>query len=77
MKYQNLFEAIQNVCGHTPLESEMFEIIAAYEKDRAIANAVAICDHKQSVCKCKGGAVGRTVTSDFEHQICDRCGNIA
>jgi hypothetical protein len=30
-----------------------------------------------SVCKCKGGAVGRTVTSDFEHQICDRCGNIA
>ncbi len=30
-----------------------------------------------SVCKCKGGAVGRTVTADFEHQICDRCGNIA
>ena len=28
-------------------------------------------------CKCKGGAVGRTVTADFEHQICDRCGNIA
>ncbi len=30
-----------------------------------------------SACKCKGGAVGRTVTADFEHQICDRCGNIA
>lgn len=30
-----------------------------------------------SVCKCKGSAVGRTVTFDFEHQICDRCGNIA
>ena len=30
-----------------------------------------------SVCKCKGGAVGRTVTADFEHQICDKCGNIA
>jgi hypothetical protein len=26
-----------------------------------------------SFCKCKGGAVGRTVTADFEHQICDRC----
>jgi len=30
-----------------------------------------------SVCKCKGGAVGRNVTADFEHQICDKCGNIA
>jgi hypothetical protein len=30
-----------------------------------------------SFCKCKGGAVGRTVTADFEHQICDKCGNIA
>jgi len=30
-----------------------------------------------SVCKCKGGAVGRTVTADLKHQICDRCGNIA
>ena len=30
-----------------------------------------------SVCDCKGGAVGRTVTADFEHQICDRCGNLA
>ena len=29
-----------------------------------------------SVCKCKGGAVGRTVTADFEQQICDRCGKI-
>ena len=32
---------------------------------------------EQQKCKCKGGAVGRTVTADFEHQICDRCGNIA
>jgi hypothetical protein len=30
-----------------------------------------------SFCKCKGGAFGRTVTADFEHQICDKCGNIA
>ena len=34
MAYQNLFEALQNVCGFTALESEMFEIINAYEKDK-------------------------------------------
>lgn len=66
MKYQNLFEAIQNVCGHTPLESEMFEIIAAYEKDKGVTSAVAICDHKQVILvrhafKCKG--CGKIITS--------------
>ena len=30
-----------------------------------------------SFCKCKGGAKGRTVTADFEHQICEQCGKIA
>jgi len=35
MAYQNLFEAIINVTGFTPLESDMFEIISAYEKDLA------------------------------------------
>lgn len=29
------------------------------------------------MCRCKGGPVGRTVTADFEHQICDKCGKIA
>lgn len=28
-------------------------------------------------CRCKGGPVGRTLTADFEHQICDKCGKIA
>lgn len=27
-------------------------------------------------CKCKGGATGRRVTEDFEHQICDTCGGL-
>jgi hypothetical protein len=35
MAYQKLFEALQNVCGFTALESDMFEIIDAYEKDKA------------------------------------------
>ena len=30
-----------------------------------------------SFCKCKGGPKGRTVTADFEHQICEQCGKIA
>lgn len=30
-----------------------------------------------SFCNCKGGAKGRTVTADFEHQICEQCGKIA
>ena len=30
-----------------------------------------------SFCNCKGGAKGRTVTSDFEYQICEQCGKIA
>ena len=30
-----------------------------------------------SFCKCKGGAVGRTVTADFKHQICEKCGKLA
>ncbi len=29
---------------------------------------------KNSYCKCEGGAVGRTVTADFKHQVCDTCG---
>lgn len=28
-------------------------------------------------CECQEGPRGRTVTADFEHQICDRCGNIS
>ena len=28
-------------------------------------------------CKCKDGATGRTVTEDFNNQICDNCGNIS
>lgn len=28
-------------------------------------------------CECKEGPRGRTVTADFEHQVCDRCGLIA
>ena len=39
MAYQNLFEALQNVCGFTALESDMFEIINAYEKDKAEQDA--------------------------------------
>lgn len=33
MQYQNLFNTIQNVCGFTPLETDMQEIINAYELD--------------------------------------------
>lgn len=29
-----------------------------------------------SFCKCKGGAKGRTMTQDFEHQICEECGKL-
>jgi hypothetical protein len=35
MNNQNLFEALQNVCGFTALESDMFEIINAYDKDKS------------------------------------------
>jgi hypothetical protein len=35
MAYQNLFEALKNICGFIALESDMLEIINAYEKDRA------------------------------------------
>lgn len=31
---------------------------------------------RQTRCKCKGGATGRTVTADFEYQICDTCGGL-
>src|SRR3990167_8305713 len=41
MKHQNLFEALQNVCGFTALESDIFEIIAAYEKDKSIISETA------------------------------------
>lgn len=40
MKNQNLFKALQNVCGFTALESDMFEIINAYEKDKAEADVM-------------------------------------
>ena len=30
-----------------------------------------------SFCNCKGGAKGRTVTADFENQICEQCGKIS
>ena len=50
MAYQNLFEALQNVCGFTALESDMLEIVNAYEKDRAEqlpqADVIkSVCDH--------------------------------
>ena len=30
-----------------------------------------------SFCNCNGGAKGRTVSADFENQICEQCGKIA
>jgi hypothetical protein len=33
MRNQNLFEALERICGFTALESDMSEIIAAYGKD--------------------------------------------
>ena len=36
-----------------------------------------LSDTTTTYCKCKGGAKGRTVTEDFEHQICEQCGNIS
>lgn len=36
-----------------------------------------VSNSEAAVCKCKGGPTGRTVTADFEHQICDTCGKIA
>ena len=41
MENQHLFEALQNVCGFTALESDIFEIIAAYEKDKSIISETA------------------------------------
>lgn len=35
MAYQNLFEALINVCGFTALEDDLTEIILAYKKDLA------------------------------------------
>jgi hypothetical protein len=34
MQNKNLFEALQQICNFTALESDMFEIIAAVEKDK-------------------------------------------
>lgn len=38
-------------------------------------NKMEFYNNITSFCNCKGGAKGRTVTEDFEHQICDVCGN--
>jgi len=35
MRNQNLFEALERICGFTALETDMAEIIAAHEKDIA------------------------------------------
>lgn len=40
MNYQNLFNAIINVTGFIPLESDMFEIIEAYKKDISEQNSL-------------------------------------
>ena len=43
MRNQNLFEALQAVCGFTALESEMDEILRAVEKDEDLTP----CDQKK------------------------------
>lgn len=55
MAYQNLFEALQNVCGFTALESDMLEIINAYEKDKAeqLPQADVSGRSEQFYCVCK------------------------
>lgn len=40
MSYQNLFNAIVNITGFIPLESDIFEIIDAYKKDIAEQNSL-------------------------------------
>ena len=48
---QSLFEAIVNVTGHTPLESDMQAILSAVEKDNNLKNIDAL--HGVSCCDCK------------------------
>ena len=69
MAYQNLFEALQNVCGFTALESDMFEIINAYEKDRS--EQLPQADVSKSVCKHEW-----IMTADSFDQTCycKKCG---
>lgn len=41
------------------------------------AHSAKLDDIQPIFCKCKEGAKGRTVTADFENQICDHCGGIS
>ena len=67
--YQNLFEALQNVCGFTALENDMFEIINAYEKDKA--EQLPQADVKKSVC---GAAIMPYCVDYVNNGYCGRCG---
>jgi hypothetical protein len=65
MAYQNLFEALHNVCGFIALESDMFEIINAYEKDKA--EQLPQADVITAVCQTCGTVVENNIVN------CDRC----
>lgn len=43
----------------------------------AMTNIVEGCLMDESRCNCEGGPKGRSVTEDFEHQVCEQCGRIA
>ena len=48
MAHQNLFEALERITGFTALETDMFEIIDAVDKDRAKQNKPIDMEKKQT-----------------------------
>lgn len=49
------------------------------ENNRFLSSVKRLFAHSitPSYCNCTGGAKGRIVTADFEHQVCEQCGKIA
>jgi hypothetical protein len=77
------YEANCPKCNHyigltqTP-EEEAKKFLAEYGLEYLVDSpAFSSVVVKNDFCKCKGGAVGRTVTEDFEHQVCEQCGKVA
>src|SRR3990167_8448891 len=73
MENQNLFNALQDVCGFTALQTDMIEIIDAYEKDKS-GQLVNIPDSKMKTIDklneiLKDLKQGKTSTDNAEGQI--------
>ena len=71
---ENFYIKLREYFKNTSQEQVLKDWAKSRKYDKIGPNITEYLDN--TFCKCKGGPIGRSVTEDFEYQICEGCGKI-